>query len=84
VGVRIILIANSVVKYGTTRMEVDIDGSFSYAESQNDAKDSGKIVYFQTKVKLETIKFLVCLPLILEDNHNSYHSFGCYFGWHVS
>uniref|UniRef100_M1AK80 CAK associated cyclinH homolog n=1 Tax=Solanum tuberosum TaxID=4113 RepID=M1AK80_SOLTU len=32
----------SVVKYGTTRMEVDIDGSFSYAESQNDAKDSAE------------------------------------------
>uniref|UniRef100_M1AK81 CAK associated cyclinH homolog n=1 Tax=Solanum tuberosum TaxID=4113 RepID=M1AK81_SOLTU len=29
-------------KYGTTRMEVDIDGSFSYAESQNDAKDSAE------------------------------------------
>lgn len=53
--VRIILIANSVVKYGTTRMEVDIDGSFSYAESQNDAKDNGKIVVFQTKVKLEKL-----------------------------
>lgn len=25
-------------KYGATRMEVDVDGSFSYAESQNDAK----------------------------------------------
>lgn len=25
-------------KYGATRMEVDIDGSFSYAEPQNDAK----------------------------------------------
>ncbi|TMW86232.1 hypothetical protein EJD97_021746 [Solanum chilense] len=29
-------------KYGTTRMEVDIDGSFSYAESQNDAKDNAE------------------------------------------
>ncbi|PHT41305.1 Cyclin-H1-1 [Capsicum baccatum] len=29
-------------KYGTTRMEVDIDGSFSYAEIQNDAKDSAE------------------------------------------
>ncbi|KAL0317061.1 UNVERIFIED_CONTAM: Cyclin-H1-1 [Sesamum angustifolium] len=27
-------------KYGATRMEVDIDGSFSYAEPQNDAKDN--------------------------------------------
>ncbi|KAL8473972.1 hypothetical protein ACS0TY_030021 [Phlomoides rotata] len=27
-------------KYGATRMEVDIDGSFSYAEPQNDAKAS--------------------------------------------
>lgn len=36
-------------------MEVDIDGSFSYAESQNDAKDNGKIVVFQTKVKLEKL-----------------------------
>ncbi|KAL0401191.1 UNVERIFIED_CONTAM: Cyclin-H1-1 [Sesamum latifolium] len=27
-------------KYGATRMEVDIDGSFSYAELQNDAKDN--------------------------------------------
>ncbi|KAG5626126.1 hypothetical protein H5410_011344 [Solanum commersonii] len=38
----IILIANSIVKFGTTRMEVDIDGTFSYAESQNDAKDNAE------------------------------------------
>lgn len=30
-----------IVKYGATRMEVDIDGSFSYAEPQNDVKDNG-------------------------------------------
>ncbi|XP_016473803.1 cyclin-H1-1 isoform X5 [Nicotiana tabacum] len=29
-------------KYGATRMEVDIDGSFSYAEPQSDAKDSAE------------------------------------------
>ncbi|KAL3820632.1 hypothetical protein ACJIZ3_006537 [Penstemon smallii] len=29
-------------KYGTTRMEVDIDGSFSYAESHNDVKDNAE------------------------------------------
>uniref|UniRef100_M1CAQ9 CAK associated cyclinH homolog n=1 Tax=Solanum tuberosum TaxID=4113 RepID=M1CAQ9_SOLTU len=28
--------------FGTTRMEVDIDGTFSYAESQNDAKDNAE------------------------------------------
>lgn len=55
VGLRIILIANSIVKFGTTRMEVDIDGSFLYAESQNDVKDSGKIVFIQIKVKLEKL-----------------------------
>ncbi|XP_073124919.1 cyclin-H1-1 [Henckelia pumila] len=27
-------------RYGATRMEVDIDGSFSYAEPQNDVKDN--------------------------------------------
>lgn len=27
------------------------------------------------------MKFLFYLRLILEDNHSSYHSFGCYFGW---
>ncbi|KAF3652275.1 putative FBD-associated F-box protein-like [Capsicum annuum] len=37
-----VLKTNSIVKYGTTRMEVDIDGSFSYAEIQNDAKDSAE------------------------------------------
>ncbi|KAI3457726.1 hypothetical protein Pfo_014389 [Paulownia fortunei] len=29
-------------RYGATRMEVDIDGSFSYAEPQNDAKDNSE------------------------------------------
>ncbi|KAL3629519.1 hypothetical protein CASFOL_026741 [Castilleja foliolosa] len=29
-------------KYGSTRMEVDIDGSFTYAEPQRDAKDSSE------------------------------------------
>uniref|UniRef100_A0A3Q7EPL3 Cyclin-like domain-containing protein n=1 Tax=Solanum lycopersicum TaxID=4081 RepID=A0A3Q7EPL3_SOLLC len=28
--------------FGTTRMEVDIDGTFSYAESQNDTKDNAE------------------------------------------
>lgn len=36
-------------------MEVDIDGSFSYAEIQNDAKDSGKIEFIQIREKLEKI-----------------------------
>lgn len=43
------------MKFGTTRMEVDIDGTFSYAESQNDTKDNGKLVYIQIKVKLEKL-----------------------------
>ncbi|GFQ06189.1 cyclin-h1-1 [Phtheirospermum japonicum] len=29
-------------KYGVTRMEVDIDGSFTYAEPQHDAKDTSE------------------------------------------
>lgn len=36
-------------------MEVDVDGSFSYAESQNDTKGSGKIVFIHIKVKLEKL-----------------------------
>lgn len=35
---------NMLCKYGATRMEVDIDGSFAYAETQNDMKDSGKLL----------------------------------------
>ena len=36
------LIMQYVLKYGATRMEVDVDGSLSYPEPQTDAKDNGK------------------------------------------
>lgn len=35
-----------ILKYGTTQMEVDVDGSFSYPEPQMNVKDNGKILCF--------------------------------------
>lgn len=43
------------MKYGATRVEVDIDGSLSYPEPQNEAK--GNISLFQ---KFEGIRIRYC------------------------
>lgn len=34
-----------VPKYGSTRVEVNIDGSFSYADHANDVKENGRFVF---------------------------------------
>lgn len=41
----IILINCPDVKYGATRVEVDVDGSLSYPEPQIIAKDKGKCLF---------------------------------------
>ena len=39
----LLIASNQFLKYGTTLVEVDIDGSWSYPEPQVNATDNGKL-----------------------------------------
>ena len=70
--IRFMLMALFTLKYGSTRVDVNIDGSFSYAEHPNDAKENGKFACFEFSFCIYSIynscKFLLkFLNLILKE-----------------